>query len=653
MKLKKHTDPELLRSGSVYGSLPAGRPPLWQRLPKWLRRSLVLLVLIGLGVFGTYASKMGYGWFRGKRLDSNLEQAQVAARMKDWPLARDLSRTVLLARPTDLEAFRIWNRALSRMEEPRAYMAAVQLFTDTRATRADQLECFRVLVLQAPQAVALGAFNAFDPDFQKSPEVRGVIADLLLWRGEVDLVESMIRELPEGESIPSTDLALLRALCARPSLERVREAREIFASLVASGASAEALEALSVLGETDGGLAPGPPLPLLPEWVNTQSDATDLQHLMALHPGLEGASTESRKLIFDHAVKRFIAIAPGILGTWLVRHGQAPLAAQILEMPSESRPDAYISRLHALLKMGLIEDVDKLLASPPESTDRMELEMIQVAIARSRNNASQEASAWSRALYEALLDTSSNRFLEIVRYAELLDVPWAAERALVAAVRVGWGRLPLYQDLLPVFASLAIQNRTNDLLTMYRSLLRYEPKNVELLNNFYYLALLQGILPPAEVMTRMEKLASEHPELPELLSAAGMAALMAGQPDRTLEWLPRLAASERLSPAMMTAMKGTALLLTDRPDEARELLKMVPWKSFLREENQAFRKLILPAQLPELPLPEVTEPEISDGIEETPAWKKAMERLEQERVNDVLPALPVPRIPTNEMRDSG
>jgi hypothetical protein len=646
--MSPRSDARLRKSNSNFRSRLRGSPGFWRRQPKRLRRAIVAIVLVAVAAGGVWGSKNGYSWYREWQVDRNLEKAQIAARLQDWPEARNLSRSVLLARPKDLEAYRIWHRALSKMEEPRTYMAAAQLFMDERATREDKMETLRVMSHQAPQAIALSAFASLEPALQESAEARAAMADLLLFRGQIDLVESMLREIENLSDYPAAQLELLRALCARPTRERVDEARQLFAALVEQDASQEALKALEVLGETPGGLAPGDPLPALPEWVAKQQKATDLHHLLALHPEIEAASPDLRKVMFTVAADRFIATAPGIVGTWLTKHQQQALAAEVLEEPAKTRPDAYISRLNALLREGRTSEVDELLASPPPATDGLEMELVQVAVARFRQDQTAETSAWNRVLYQALLDSSRNRLLDVARYAEQLGVPWAAERAWVAGVRVGWGRIPLHMDFLPLFASLLRQNRTHDLLAMCRSLMRYEPGNIELQNNFYYLALIHAVIPPAEAEARLTKLAEDHPDMPELYSGPAMAALMAGHPERTLEWLPTLEESPRISPMTCAAMRGTALLLEGNKEEAEAVLANVNWNALLYQENVVFRRLLTTTSVGEVALPELDEGPVSDGIEETAAWKKAMERLERDRVDDTLPALPTPRIPSND-----
>lgn len=611
---------------------------------KLKRRRWVVAVflLVFVGSIAILAKPL-YRAFRTYQIDRNLEAAQAAAREQDWGVARNMARSVLLARPSDFAAFRVWFRALSEMEEPRAYLAAVQFFTHSRASHQDRMEALRVMSLQAPQALALGAFASLPPEDKESAEARASLVEILLLRGELAVAEKMLREAPDLDRHPRARLALLRVLCAQPDPKRIAEARSIFVQLLGEGAETEALGALRVLGESPGGLASGEPLPPLVPWVDQQAAATSLDHLLALHPAID-AQPEEKAEIFAAAVERFVSSDPAILGNWLVRHEQLTMAAETLEEIAQNHPGAFIARLHALLRLKEFGKVDALLAHPPASTDAVELELIHVAVARSRGDRTAETLAWQRVMNQAALDTSKNRFLQVARYAELYRAGKIAEDAWVAAMRVGWGRLPLYHDLRPLIASLGRQQRSFDILALTRSLLRYEGQNPELQNNYLYLGALHEVVNPEIALKQLEELADQHPEMPELYSATCMAALMAGKPEKVLVWIERLKGVDRVSPMMVLALKGTALVLGGQTEEGRRVLAAVDYSRFLQQENFVFRKLLVQQRVSGLAMPSADQLPSTDPPEETPAWKKAVERMERDRASETLPALPMPKV---------
>jgi hypothetical protein len=626
---------------SEFSDNPELRLELKIRRRKIAAWSIVLLVVFGL------SARPAYRAFREYRINRNLEAAQAAARLEDWSTARNKAQSVLLARSGDFEAYRIWTRALGKMGEPRTYLAAAQLFIDPRATREDRLEAVQVMALQAPQAVALGAFASLPEELRNQAAFRAAINPLLVRRGLVAMAEKGLREVAQPTDEPKVRLELLRTLCNRPDAPRVAEARGIFAALIAGKADAEALAALLILGETPGGLAPGAPLPDLPEWLKQQGKATALHHLLGMNPSLE-ALPDAAERLYEMAIERFLPTEPGVLGTWLVRHGRAEKAVEVLEEPAKIRSDAYIARLHALLSLKQEDALKTALAAPPDSVDLVEIEIVRAALASRNSDRIAADAAWTRALNRAAFDASRNRFLEIARAAEGFGAKAAVEDAWVAAVRLGWGPLPLYRDLLQVFGSLATQGRTEDLLAIYRTLLRFEPGNPELINNFRYLVLIHGLLPPAQEAAAQAKLVEDYPERPEFNSALMFAEMLCGRPADALALLPKLGKSGLVAPMMKIALEGTARVLAGETEAGTALLKGVNWRLFMRQERVAFRELLVKLKIDGLPLPDLEADKVEANPDQIPAWRKALERLEKDRSGDVLPALATPQIPGAE-----
>ena len=230
-----------------------------------------LVALAGLGLLAglALAAKPAYRMLREYRLDQTLAAARTADHLHEWSAARDKAHCVLLVHRDNFEAYRIWTRALGQLGEPCACMAAAQLLADARASRRDRLESLQLLVRQAPQALALSAYDRLPKPLRDEAAFRAVMIPLLLQRGESDLAESGLREVAAASGEPALRLEWLRALCSHPTAKRVAEARRTFASLVAARADTAALAALAILGATPGGLAPGAVLPDLPAWLDS------------------------------------------------------------------------------------------------------------------------------------------------------------------------------------------------------------------------------------------------------------------------------------------------------------------------------------------------------------------------------------------------
>lgn len=623
--------------------------------PTQARRDLVIrrrtfaavlcLALIGMG----FAAKPAYRALREYRVRQNFIAARAAASREDWGAACDLARSVLIVHNHDFEAYRIWARALGKLGAPSTYLAAAQLFTDPRATRADLLEALRVMAQQAPHAVTLSAYAVLPPDLRDDAAFRAALVPLLIERGQLEIAENCLREVAKPTDGPQVRVELLRVLCRRATPARLAESRRILAELIASKAGPEALEALRILGATAGGLAPDPVLPDLPERLATLPQATTLDHLLAMDPSL-AANPGDAPQTYESAIKRYLASDPGTLGTWLIGHGLVERAATILEEPAKTRPDAYLARIDALQRLHRAAEITAALAAPPDACDLVSLEIMQARIAADNGDKIGAEAAWTRAMNRASFDSSHNRFIEIARAAAAAGANDAAENAWVAAVRLGWGPLPLYHDLAPVFAALMAKGRSEDLLAMFRVLLRFEPLNPDLQNNAYYFGLLHGLLNGGPVAKEMEQLIRRHDQ-PVFHSTLMLADMMDGRPADALACLPKFAHDPGVSPMMCKALEGTARILNGETEAGTALLRQVDWPVFMRQERTVFRNLLVKIKIAELPLPELISPTADDDPDRIPAWRKAVERLEKDRANDVLPSLPTPRIPGANVPD--
>lgn len=589
-----------------------------------------------------FAAKPTYRAYRGYQVNRNLAAARTAALHDDWGTARDKARSVLLARQGDFEAFRIWSQACAKLGEPRAYMAAAQFFGDPRATRDDLLEALRLMVPKAPQAMVLSAYGKLPENLRGEAVFRAAIIPLFIRRGEVATAEQGWRELASPTHEPVVLLEQLRTLCSRPDTARVAQARGILAELIAKHADTQALTALVILGDIPNGLGPGITLPDLPDWLNHQPQATAIHHLLGMHPAFEARPQQADSL-YQAAIARFLSTEPGVLGDWLVRHGQANLAVDVLAGPALIRSDAYLSRLHALLRLDRSGELVAALAAPPSTVDLVEMEIVQAIHAGKSGDRIAAGSAWARVLNQAAFDANRNRFIEIAQVAEACGAREAAVNAWVAAVRLGWGPLPLYQDLLPVCTSLTSQGRTAELLETLGILLRFEPGNPDLINNFHYLSLLHDSLAPGKIIPLQAKMAKQLAK-PEYFATLMLAEILAGRPADALTRLSELADGKAVNPMMKTALEGCARVLDGDTEAGSALLKSVDWSGFMRQERIVFSELLVKSRITGLTIPELkNEPPVADP-EQTPAWRKTVERMQKDQTGEILPSLPTPRV---------
>jgi len=607
-------------------------------IPAWL------LVLLAIIVVLAFAAKPAYRAWRTRRIDECLATAQQAAARNEWDMVRDKAHSVLLARPGDFAAYRLWAQALGKLEDPSTYLVAAGLFSSPHASREDRLEALCVLALQAPQALALSAYASLPAALRDDACFRAAITPLLVQLGECQLAELRLREVIKPTDDASVQLEMLRALCQLQQPGCLHEARGIFAKLISNNSNNAALAALLLLGEVPGGLAPGSPLTDLTEWLDTQAGAGAIHYLRVMEPALD-ARPDAAPTVYEAATARFLASEPGVLGRWLIRQEQAELAVQLLEEPAKTRPDAYLARLAALLALRQGGAVETALAAVPAAVDAVDVELARAKLEWLRAKPQAADAALTRAMNRAALDGSRNRFIEIARLADAHGARDSAANAWVAAIHMGWGPLPPYSKLLALFEVLAAKDRSEDMLAMYRTLLRFEPRNPELLNHFHYLALIHGVLPPAALISTQAKLVADHPDTAAFKATLMLAELLADRPADALALLPGFRDKPRVDPQMSIALEGIARLQLGETEAASALLAKVNWSDFMRQERKFFHELLGPLKASGLVLPEIKSDKAEAAPDENRAWRKALEQREKQRENDVLPALPTPRMP--------
>ncbi len=609
-------------------SLPA------RLLRDWWPTLLVLAAVVG----ALFAAPPAYRKFRDWRIDRQLGQAIAARDAGDWGTARMYSRAVLQARGGDFEAYRIYAAAQMELKDPTAFMLVLGLLRHESVSPEESFAIRRFLVEEAPRAIAFGVLGSLPEEEQEEPRNRYLMARLLNLCGRFEEAGTLLGKVPELTEDPDLRLEMVRSLIARPQPARMERARAIAASLL-DAAAPQALEALVILSEAPGGLAPGPGYDDLPAKVETISGASVIHRLFALHPALEAGDPAARQAIFQDAIDRFLAADSPTLGSWLVRHGEAARIIDLLAPAAETDGHAFLARIHALIRENRLDDAAAAFGSIPDGADTLETAIAQAALEYSRGNKPAERAAWDQALREAAFHGSRNRFIEIARFAAAAGNRPVVADAWAGAVRLGHGPLPLCEDasIQDTFVLLALQNRSEELLAMSRSLVRFEPLNPQLINNVNYLGVLHGTVAAKQASAELARLVEKHPDIPGIRSSLAMARLAAGEPREALEILdgPVEGGQETLR-----AMRAAALVSAGEEEEGRTLLAGVDWRKMFRQEALFLRDLLVRSRVQDLPLPEINTDLFESDPESVPAWKNALRLLEENRNLETLPELP-------------
>ncbi len=618
----------------------------WSDDPKIRRRSralrwAVLGVTAALIAAAAIGARPAYRKFRDWRMDQQVAQAAAALSRADWQTARDLSKTVLMDRGGDFEAFRTYTRAQIELKDPTAYILALRLLSHPMSTGDERLLARTYLVDEAPQAVAFSVLLGLSPEDQERPENQILFARLLNSRGMSREALALLEKSPALHDSTGLQLETIRALANFPTPENIDRARGMMIRLL-DAAAPQALDAVALLGNLPGGLKAGPDLAGFPEKIAAIPGAKTIHHLHSLHPALETAGETEKEAIFQSAIDRFLAADPATLGTWLVRHGKGARVIDLLEEAAKTNDQAFVSRIHAFVREQRFDDALKTFAEVPEGADMVDIHVARAVVERARGAESAEKAAWNRALHTATFNSGRNRFIDIARHAATLGARSAAVDAWAGAARFGSGTLPLSEDLLHVFKALSEENRSEELLAISRAFARFEPANPTLINNINYLGVLHGVVDPAAAAAALRELSGKFPAVPAVKSSLALALLAGGDAEAALPLIREIEDAEGVRPMMRCALLATALVMTGAQDEGKVLLDQVVWPDLMRQETLRLRDLLIRTQVRDLPLPEINTELFETDPDSVPAWKKALRALEEGRELEELPPLPAP-----------
>ena len=183
-------------------------------------------------------------------------------------------------------------------------------------------------------------------------------------------------------------------------------------------------------------------------------------------------------------------------------------------------------------------------------------------------------------------------FLTLHRIADQAGCRDLAEQALVEAIRLGRGPLPLYADLKPLLNSLAGQGRENVLMEILAIYLSFEPGSPVLLTQYAYLACLNGLADPETIIKAILPLAKGFPKEVPIQCVLATAYLCANQPAKAAETLdPLKLEADKLSPGYRAVFLTTQVLNRRIPLNDPRIVEF-PWKSLQPSERRKFSALI-------------------------------------------------------------
>lgn len=561
----------------------------WVNLHLFVRFLFLAAVVAAIGL---WAVKPGYRVFKGWRLERNLAAARVAMDASRMDEARDLSLTVLQAGDPRIEAFRILEKSTASLRDPRHGDIARALISHPEGTDEDRLNGFLGMVLEMPLGVVGQAWAALPAACQKDPRFALAFGGRLIAERRLGEAASVLLAVPEEARDGAVKRSLIRVLIGSGKREGFDEAQRLIAgNFPADGAEGPAwldlLEEIPPAGLRENLL--GPVRSRLAELA-----AGDPPRVALMLARMDyAAQFASRAAVLEAAVGRWKDVAPERVAGFLSQLGLHQLLLDSIPVARVGEhPGLLPLLLEALEETGAWQQVAPLLDAHGPLLPKAEELAHRAVLVSHTGNASGLNQAWAAALDEAKASPQTGTLLKLHRLAADAGMAAEAEQALVEAIRLGRGPLPLYADVKPLLGSLQQQGRENVLLEICAIYLRFEPGNPVLLTQYAYLACLNDLADPATVLKALLPMAEAFPKETPIQMVLATVYLCAGQNDRAAAILDPLQLDPASLPPAYRATLLASRVLNRKLPKSDPLVTEFPWKSLLPSERKKFSELI-------------------------------------------------------------
>jgi hypothetical protein len=566
----------------------------WANLHPLLR---FLIAAVVLALFALFGGKPAYHAFKAWRLERNLVAAQKAVKEVRMDEARDLSLTVLRAGDPRIEAFRILEKSTASLRDPRHGDIARALMFHPEGSDEDRLNGFRGIVTEAPLGLLGQAWASLPSGCQQDPRFAVVFADRLLAERRINEAASVLLGVPEAKRGLEVERSLARVLIGSGAKQGYDEAQRMIAKRIGGGGG-EISGWLDVLEEIPAvSLQPSLLGPVREALMHPASGAKPARAALMIARMDYAANFSRGGAVIDGAVSRWKDSDPEAVADFLADLG---FYQRLLEtFPPENlkeHPELFPKMLEAMERTGAWEKVPPLLDEHGHLLPKFE-ELAHRAVAAAKSGDSTlRVQTWNAAMGEAKSDPQFMGFLKLHRMAMIWDMRDEADQALVEAIRLGRGPLPLYADLRPLLGSLSRQGRESTLLEICAIYFSLEPGNPVLLTQYAYLACLNNLAEPKLVIKALEPLAKAFPKELPIQFVLATAYLCNGDAAKAAETMdPLKPEPEKLAPGYRAAFLATQVL-NGRMSKDDPRVTKFPWKSLQVSEHRKFSELIASAE---------------------------------------------------------
>ncbi|MEI7954231.1 MAG: hypothetical protein WCJ66_03585 [Verrucomicrobiota bacterium] len=563
----------------------------WANLPLYLRLVIMSAALAGMALLVT---KPGYHRFRAWMTQRNLVAARKAIAELRMDDARNLSLSVLHAGDSRLEAYQILEKATAALRNPMHGDIARVLMAHPQSTDEDRINGFRGVASEVALGLVGQTWRSLPIERQHDRRFALIFAERLIAERRFGEAASVLLAVPEAERGSPVQQRLVQLLISSGKREGYDEAQRMIAEQMPRddsptniGGWLALLEAIPVLSLQPTSLAP---LRSLLE----QPDAPDKGRRSLILSRIDYAGNFSRAgAILDEAIGRWQEQDPVALAGFLGDLGLYQRLLDAIPVQSvQSHPELLGRLLEAMEHCDAWQSAADLLDAQAGLIPNFEVLAHHSIAAAKADDTSTRTQAWSAAMADAKASASPGAYLKIQRLARDAGMTAEAEEAMVAAIELGRGPLPLYDDLKPLISSLARQGRDDTLLEICASYLVFEPANPVLSTQFTYLASLFNVIDSKTLLRAMRSLATAFPKDLMIQCVLATAFLCDGQPAEAAATFE----SQKFDFATLTpgfrAAYLTSQVLTQQIPMNDPRIADFPWKSTQPCERKKFNQLL-------------------------------------------------------------
>jgi len=568
------------------------------RRPKWKILLIGLACLTALGIVGYMLAKPAYHKFRAWRIEQNAVSAQQALAAGRYDEARRLALSVVRLRKKDRhEMLVVLRESMDKLDDPRAVGIARSLMVVPGHTPEDRIKGFEMTCERLPTAVVFGTWSGLDKKERRDPAFLAPLVKRLIDQGLIGDAKNLLSKCYDIDRQPALLLERARLRLMSGNSANLDGAQFDIAAVMAMG-GCHALPAFRMLAEVPWDKFRSGYFPELGEWIAKQKAATVSDRLIALIQEFSRFPQRASE-ITDDAVEKYGADHPLEVAEWLTSIGQPERALPLLpDDPKLADIQSFRARADALAALERWEDLSAWLGSdPPVGFPSLELHARHVIACNHTGNTAMRTQEWEESLRNATAEPNKNGFLELHKWMKEAGLDDLAREAMVSAVRLNRGRLPLFIQVRDLAPWLRDRRRGLALREFARVMAGLEPGNPYPIAIALDLGCVSGSIDPSVTVEGLTKLLEKNPDMKGLDEALATALLLDKQPDKALAQLPPDAVTRPDPSPYALAITGVAMAMKGEDEKARKLIERVEWDKMLTVECDAFSRALSDTRL--------------------------------------------------------